>query len=126
MHLHSHGVGAAQTHAANMAAPWKVGGTAISRTHRRARGTTTRVIGRRPIAAANPAGKFFLSTRRLRPQALAILPAGSDRAHSMIVVRQCTRRSSDAYPPAAECTVQRLSQMTMSPTFHLCRYSALG
>jgi hypothetical protein len=78
MHLHNHGVGAAPTHAANMAAPWKVGGTAISRTHRRAHGTTTRVIGRRAIVAANPAGKFFLSTRRLRTQALSLFISPGD------------------------------------------------
>src|ERR1700733_14117922 len=49
-----------------------------------------------------------------------------DRAHSMIVVRQWIRRSFDGYPPAAELTVQRLSQHTMLPAFHLCRYSAFG
>lgn len=46
--------------------------------------------------------------------------------YCITVVRQWTRRSLDGWPPAAECTVQRLSHMTTSPTCHLWRYSALG
>ena len=42
----------------------------------------------------------------------------------MMVVRQWMRGSSGGWPPQALCRPQRLSQITMSPTRHLCWYCA--
>ena len=39
----------------------------------------------------------------------------------MMVVRQWMRGSSGGWPPQALCRPQRLSQITISPTRHLCR-----